>query len=134
MEFRAACSAADPGLGDYTQWVRWRAPIEKNKKTETREKTLTRMAARDARCTLVRSGWRRPQLAVWPGRPEAPGSACLCRLLAPTQWARRSSPRRLGLSSWRHRSPRGVVPKSPSQDGGALVSRLEGVALPRLRP
>ena len=31
MEFRAACSAAGPKLGDYTQWVRWRAPTEKNK-------------------------------------------------------------------------------------------------------
>ena len=38
MEFRAACSAVGPKLGDYTQWVRWRAPIERNKKTKTKEK------------------------------------------------------------------------------------------------
>ena len=35
MEFRAACSAAGPKLGDYTQWVRWRAPTEKNKETQS---------------------------------------------------------------------------------------------------
>ena len=27
FKFRAACSAAGPELGGYTQWVRWRAPI-----------------------------------------------------------------------------------------------------------
>ena len=37
MEFRAACSAAVPKLGDYTQWVRWRAPTEKNKNQEGEE-------------------------------------------------------------------------------------------------
>ena len=36
-EFRTACSAAGPELGDYTQWVRWRAPIEKNKNQEGEE-------------------------------------------------------------------------------------------------
>ena len=39
MEFRAACSAAGPKLRVYTQWVRWRAPTERNKKTRTEEKT-----------------------------------------------------------------------------------------------
>ena len=39
MEFWAACSAAGPKLGDYTQWVRWRAPTERNKKTKTKGKT-----------------------------------------------------------------------------------------------
>ena len=34
MEFRAACSAAGPKLGDYTQWVRWRAPTEKNERRD----------------------------------------------------------------------------------------------------
>ena len=38
MEFRAACLEAGPKLGDYTQWVRWRAPTERNKKTKTKEK------------------------------------------------------------------------------------------------
>ena len=36
-EFRTACSAAGPELGDYTQWVRWRAPTEKNKNQEGKE-------------------------------------------------------------------------------------------------
>ena len=36
-EFRTACSAADPELGDYTQWVRWRAPTEKNKNQKGKE-------------------------------------------------------------------------------------------------
>ena len=38
MEFRAACLAAGPKLGDYTQWVRWRAPTEKNKKNKNQKK------------------------------------------------------------------------------------------------
>ena len=37
MKFQAACSAAGPELGDYTQWVRWRAPTEKNKDQEGEE-------------------------------------------------------------------------------------------------
>ena len=39
MKFQTACSAAGPELGGYTQWVRWRAPMEdyknKNKAQET---------------------------------------------------------------------------------------------------
>src|SRR3954468_13169894 len=62
MEFLAACSAAGPELEDYTQWVRWRAPTEKNKKTETKKKTLTRVAARYARCALVQ---------LWMASPSA---------------------------------------------------------------
>ena len=38
MEFRTACSAAGPKLGDYTQWVRWRAPTEKNKKNKNQKR------------------------------------------------------------------------------------------------
>ena len=38
LKFRTACSAAGPKLGDYTQWVRWRAPIEKNKKNKNQKK------------------------------------------------------------------------------------------------
>ena len=38
MEFRAAYSAVDPKLGDYTQWVHWRAPTEKNKKNKNQKK------------------------------------------------------------------------------------------------
>ena len=42
MVFREACSAAGPKLGDYTQWVRWRAPTEKSK-----EKTKSNKAYPD---------------------------------------------------------------------------------------
>ena len=50
-EFRTAYSAASPKLGDYTQWVRWRAPTEKSKNQEGEETYL------DGRsCGYVRSG------------------------------------------------------------------------------
>ena len=41
IKFRPAGSAAGPKLGDYTQWVRWHAPTERNKnkkKKRTKEK------------------------------------------------------------------------------------------------
>ena len=31
IKFRPACSAAGPELGDYTQWVRLRAPTKRSK-------------------------------------------------------------------------------------------------------
>ena len=49
MEFQAACSAAGPKHGDYTQWVRWRAPTEETKIKKQKTGRLTRMAARVAR-------------------------------------------------------------------------------------
>ena len=55
LEFRAACSAAYPELGAYTQWVRWRAPTKKNKEAKQKERMHTRMAVRDARYALVHS-------------------------------------------------------------------------------
>ena len=44
-EFRTACSAAGPELGDYTQWVRWRAPTEKNKNQKEEGNVLGRPSA-----------------------------------------------------------------------------------------
>ena len=38
FKFRAACSAAGPELGGYTQWVRWRAPTEDCKKQKQEKK------------------------------------------------------------------------------------------------
>ena len=135
MEFQAACSAAGPKLGDYTQWVRWRAPIVNNKKKQSqKEESIPGRLLVTPDVPWCGSGWRRPRLAASPGRPEAPGSAGLCYLLAHTQRARRSSLRRLGWPSRRHRSPRAVAPKSPSQGGGMLARRLEGAASPWTRP
>ena len=38
MKFRAPCSAAGPKLGDYSQWVRRRAPTEKSKEKQSQNK------------------------------------------------------------------------------------------------
>ena len=39
MKFQAASSAAGPELGDYTQWVRWRAPTEKDRNLKKKKET-----------------------------------------------------------------------------------------------
>ena len=53
VKFQAACSAAGPKLGGYTQWVRWRAPTEKYKNQRRRNKKDTRMAARESKNALL---------------------------------------------------------------------------------
>ena len=58
MEFRAACSAAGPKLGDYTQWVRWRAPTKKNEKKQSQRRKVypDRCARRQMRPGAVLKG------------------------------------------------------------------------------
>ena len=134
LKFRTACSAADPKLRDYTQWVCWRAPTERNKKNKGPKKRHTRTAARDARNALVQL-WRASPSArsfAWTSRSARFSGPVPPPRTHPTGAALVASAS--GAAELAVPASRGGVPKSPSLDGGSLASRLEGVASPRPRP
>ena len=123
LKFRAACSAASLKLGDYTQWVRWRAPTERNKKNNKGQKDKhTRTAARDARYALVQF-WRAWPLArsfAWTSRSAWFSGPVPSPRTHPMGAALVASAS--GIAELAVPASKGRGPTSPSPDGGALAS------------